>query len=69
MTSFIFIRSCSAAEPAFSALKEDCIFLNTAYIESRYPVNRPTNYTKETADRSHSAAVNIARVVRYQLGI
>ncbi|MFH1112794.1 MAG: hypothetical protein V1792_02640 [Pseudomonadota bacterium] len=40
-----------------------------AYIESRYPVTWPTNYTKETANRSYSAAVNIARMVRSQLGV
>lgn len=63
------LRTCSVVEPAFSALKEDCIFLNTAYIESRYPVNWPTNYTKETAEQSHAAAANIARMVRNQLGM
>jgi HEPN domain-containing protein len=42
------LKTSSAFEPAFDALKEDCIFLNTAYIETRYPVYWPTNYTKET---------------------
>jgi hypothetical protein len=31
-------------------LKEDCITLNTAYIETRYPVSWPTSYTKEFAE-------------------
>jgi len=63
------LRVCSAAEPGFSALKEDCILLNSAYIESRYPVNWPTNYTKDTAEHAHTAAVNIARMVRNQLAM
>jgi HEPN domain-containing protein len=61
------LKTCSAYEPAFAALKEDCILLNTAYIETRYPVHWPTSYEKETAEQSHSAAVNIARMVRNQL--
>jgi HEPN domain-containing protein len=63
------LRTCAALEPAFAALKEDCILLNTAYIETRYPVHWPTNYTKETAEQFLAAAVNIARMVKNHLGI
>jgi HEPN domain-containing protein len=62
------LKTCSAFDPAFNALKEDCILLNTAYIETRYPVHWPTNYTRETAEQFHTAAVNIARMVRNKLG-
>lgn len=63
------LKTCSTFEPAFAALKEDCILLNTAYIETRYPVSWPANYTKETAEQSRTAAVNIAHMVRNQLGM
>jgi HEPN domain-containing protein len=63
------LKTCSAAEPAFAVLKEDCILLNTAYIETRYPVHWPTDYTKEAAEQARAAAVNIARMVRNQLGM
>ncbi len=63
------LKTCSAFEPAFTALKEDCIFLNTAYIETRYPVHWPTDYSKETAEQSHIAAANIATMVHSQLAI
>jgi len=43
--------------------------LVSAYIETRYPVHWPTNYTKETAEQCHTAAANIARMVRNQLGL
>jgi HEPN domain-containing protein len=58
------IRTCSAFEPAFGGLKEDGILLNAAYIETRYPVHWPTNYTKKTAEEAHAATENIARMVR-----
>jgi len=63
------LKSCSGFEPAFAVLKEDCILLNTAYIETRYPVHWPTEYTKEAAEQARSAAVNIALMVRHQLGM
>lgn len=63
------LKTCSAHTPAFSELKEDCIFLNTAYIETRYPVHWPTEYTRETAVEAHDAAEKIARMVREGLGL
>jgi HEPN domain-containing protein len=63
------LRICASFEPEFHALKEDCIILNTSYIETRYPVHWPMDYTKETAEQSRTAAANIARTVRHQLGM
>ncbi|WP_298434401.1 HEPN domain-containing protein [Geobacter sp.] len=61
------LKTCSAHESAFAGLKEDCILLNAAYIETRYPVHWPTSYTKETAEQAHAAALNIAKTVRDHL--
>jgi len=63
------LKTCSAHTPEFKELKEDCIFLNTAYIETRYPVHWPTEYTRETAVEAHAAADRIARMVRDGLGM
>ncbi|MGO9119572.1 MAG: HEPN domain-containing protein [Desulfomonilaceae bacterium] len=63
------VKPCSTFEPAFAKLKEECVFLNAAYIETRYPVHWPTDYTKETAERARTAAINIAQTVRKQLGM
>lgn len=63
------LKTCSSFEPAFAELKEDGILLNTAYIETRYPVHWPTNYTEKTAQAAHSAAMNIVRMVRSHLHI
>ncbi len=61
------LKTCSSFEPTFGEFKEDGILLNSAYIETRYPVHWPTNYTKETAQESQTAAMNIARMVRRHL--
>lgn len=61
------LKTCSSFDPAFAELKEDGILLNTAYIETRYPVHWPTNYTKETAQAAYTAARNIVQMVRSHL--
>lgn len=60
------LQLCSTREPAFSKLKEECILLNPAYVDTRYPVHWPTQYTEETAKLAHAAS-RIAEVVRLQL--
>jgi HEPN domain-containing protein len=62
------LKTCSIQTPEFKELKEECILLNTAYIETRYPVHWPTQYTKETAVEAHHAASKIAQKVREGLG-
>lgn len=39
------LKLCAGHDPALASLKEDCITLNSAYIETRYPVHWPTDYT------------------------
>ena len=63
------LKTCSAHEPTFKDLLEECILLNTAYIETRYPVHWPTDYTKETSVQAHLAATRIARAVHERLGM
>lgn len=63
------LKTCSIHAPEFSKLKEECIFLNTAYIETRYPVHWPTDYTKETTEQAKVAAGKIALIVREGLGM
>jgi HEPN domain-containing protein len=64
----LLLKTCSSHNPEFAELKEECILLNTAYIETRYPVHWPTAYTRQTADEAHRAAGNIARKVREGMG-
>ena len=61
------LKTCTAQESIFNILKEDCITLNTAYIETRYPVHWPTNYNHETANQAYLAAKRIAEMVLEQL--
>lgn len=61
------LRACTAHDASFSVLQEQCILLNAAYIETRYPVHWPTDYTRETAEQAHSAAADIADLIRERL--
>ena len=46
-------------KPELKKLMNDCRFLNGFYIDTRYPVHWPTQYTKEEALKAKKAAENI----------
>ena len=62
------LKTCAGDDPTLADIKEDCITLNSAYIETRYPVHWPTNYSKETAEQSLAAVQSIAIEVQKRLG-
>ena len=63
------LRTCAAHEISFSELKEECIILNTAYIETRYPVHWPTDYSRSTAEHAHAATEKIREIVYNHLNL
>jgi len=63
------LKICVSSSPSFEQLDQDCEYLNTFYVETRYPVHWPTNFSENEAQRSCQAAENIKDVVKNELGI
>ena len=58
------LKICSRKNPSLSSLTEQCELLNTAYIETRYPVHWPTDYSKEKTLKMQEAAEKIAHAIK-----
>ena len=54
-------------ESSLLHLLEECEFLNAFYIDTRYPVHWPTNYTKEKAFKAKDATQKIAEAIKEML--
>ena len=63
----ILLKSCSAIVPNLQILQGDCKFLDRFYIDTRYPVHWPTNYTREEALKAKKAAEHIRDGIRNAL--
>jgi HEPN domain-containing protein len=63
----VLLKLCSAVEPGFSEIHDDCKFLNRFYIDTRYPVNWPTNYTKGEALKAKNACAQVRKAIRDEL--
>ena len=60
----VLLKLCSAEEPDFSEIQDDCKFLNRFYIDTRYPVHWPTNYSKDEALKAKSACEHVRKAIR-----
>lgn len=58
------LKICSKKESAILSLMEQCELLNTAYIDTRYPVHWPTDYSKEKALKMQGAAEKLAQAIK-----
>ena len=61
------LKICAQKEPSLSTVSDECQFLNASYIDTRYPVNWPTNYTKEKALSSQESANKIGEIIKFCL--
>jgi HEPN domain-containing protein len=59
---------CSRKNPDIEQLRQAVIYLNPFYIESRYPVNWPVHYEKNTALKAKQMAEQIGNWVINSLG-
>jgi len=65
----MLLNICISKNSAFETLSEDCEYLNTFYVESRYPVHWPTDFSQQEAQRSSEASRRIRSLVKKELGV
>jgi HEPN domain-containing protein len=63
----LLLKICSAKDPSFEDLREDCEFLTAYYVDTRYPVHWPTKFSKEEAQKALLSAEHIRIFVRKKL--
>jgi len=63
----VLLKVCLEKDPPLGELQEACEYLNTFYIETRYPVHWPTNYDQEEAQKAKLAAEHIRDVIKDKL--
>ena len=63
----MLLRICLSKDPAFEQLHEACEYLNAFYIEARYPVHWPTNFSYEETQKSLQFTEGIRSFVKARL--
>ena len=65
----VLLKLCSALETGLSEIQDDCKFLNRFYIDTRYPVHWPTNYSKDEALKAKNACRQVRKTIRDELAV
>lgn len=55
----LLLKQCKLKDPSFAQLDNDCEYLATFYIETRYPVHWPTMFSIEESEKAYQAAKNV----------
>ena len=63
----LLLKQCKLTDASFAQLDDDCEYLATFYIETRYPVHWPSIFTKEETENAYSAAKNIRNFIKEKL--
>jgi HEPN domain-containing protein len=58
------LKTCGKKDASLLSLMEECELLNAAYIDTRYPVHWPTDFSKEKAVKMQNAANKIAQKIK-----
>jgi HEPN domain-containing protein len=65
----ILLDICISKDKSFEEVGDDCVFLSTFYIETRYPVHWPTQFSQEETRKCFKAAQRIQSFVKRRLDI
>jgi HEPN domain-containing protein len=60
----VLLGVCSAQDPTLGELRDACEYLNTFYVETRYPVHWPTNFSYEEAKGALESAAQIRAAIK-----
>ena len=63
----VLLKACIHKDSNLDTLIDDCLFLNRFYIDTRYPVHWPTQYSKEEALKAKEAAESIRNAIKSAL--
>ena len=63
----LLAKHCRAKDATFEQLMESCEYLNAFYIETRYPVQWPTDFSNKEANNAFDSAKNIRNFVKEKL--
>jgi HEPN domain-containing protein len=64
----LLLKICLSKDPSFEHLREDCEYLTTFYVDTRYPVHWPALFSPQETQKALKSAERIRSLVKNKLG-
>ncbi len=65
----LLLKICLSRDPTFEKLRDDCEYLTTYYVETRYPVHWPTHFSSTETQKAFKSTVRIRSFVKEKLAL
>lgn len=65
----LLLKICLSKDPSFGQIREDCEYLTTFYVDTRYPVHWPTRFSRQETEKAFLSVKRIQSLVRSKLGL
>ena len=65
----LLLRIYSSKDSTLNVLRDACEYLNTFYVETRYPVHWPTNFSFEETKKALKGADQIRSVIKEKINL
>ena len=63
----VLLKICFSKDPSLEQLREDCEYLAPFYVDTRYPVHWPTNFSSQEAQKALQSASRIRTLLKEKL--
>jgi HEPN domain-containing protein len=63
----LLLKICSSKDPSLSQVREDCEYLAPFYVDTRYPVHWPTNFSFQETQKALQSASRIRTLLKEKL--
>jgi len=64
----LLLKICLSKDPSLEQLRDDCEYLTTYYVETRYPVHWPTHFSREETLKALQSTARIRSLIKEKLG-
>ncbi len=65
----LLLKICMSRDPSFGEIREECEYLTVFYVDTRYPVHWPTNYSLQESQKAFQATRRIQAFVKDRMGL
>jgi HEPN domain-containing protein len=65
----LLLKICLSKDSSFEQLRDDCEYLTTFYVDTRYPVHWPTRFSHQETEKAFKSAERIRSFVKNKLSL
>jgi HEPN domain-containing protein len=63
----LLLKICSSKDSSLEQIREECEYLSPFYVDTRYPVHWPTNFSLQEAQKAYQSASRVRSLIKEKL--